>query len=138
MPLPKQGNKIYFQQLWQCHCRKWGKKSGSEIWGRVKKKSVLSTIFLQHFHNKSHVISYYQLKKKICDKLIVAIALPKQVKFFFGNCGNVIAENGRKKKLWLPKSGEEFKKNWCYIHNIFTIFSQQITGDQLLLVQIWI
>ena len=37
----------------------WGKKSGSEIWGRVKKKSVLSTIFLQHFHNKSHVISYY-------------------------------------------------------------------------------
>ena len=27
-----------------------------------------------------------------------------------GNCGNVIAENGRKKKLWLQKSGEELKK----------------------------
>ena len=30
-----------------------------EIWGRIKKISVMSTIFLQHFHNKSHVISYY-------------------------------------------------------------------------------
>ena len=36
----------------------------------------MSTIFLQHFHNKSHMISYYQFKK-ICDKLIVAMALPK-------------------------------------------------------------
>ena len=35
------------------------KKSGFEIWGRVKKESVTSIIFLQHFHNKSHVISYY-------------------------------------------------------------------------------
>ena len=64
MPLPKQGNKKQFQQLWQWHCRKWGeKKSVSEIYGRVKKKCVMSTIFLQHFHNKSHVISYYQFKK---------------------------------------------------------------------------
>ena len=30
-----------------------------EIWGGIKKISVTSTIFLQHFHNKSHVISYY-------------------------------------------------------------------------------
>ena len=35
------------------------KKFGSEIWGRVKRESVTSIIFLQHFHNKSHVISYY-------------------------------------------------------------------------------
>ena len=63
---------------------------------------------------------------------IMAMALPKQVKIFFGNYGNVIAENGRKKKLWLP----EFKKKKCYVHNIFTTFSQQITGNQLLLVQI--
>ena len=41
-----------------------GKKKGSEIYGRVKKKKGdMFTIFLQHFHNKSHVISYYQLKK---------------------------------------------------------------------------
>ena len=26
---------------------------------KVKKKVVMSTIFLQHFHNKSHMISYY-------------------------------------------------------------------------------
>ena len=31
----------------------------AEIWGGIKKISVTSTIFLQHFHNKSHVISYY-------------------------------------------------------------------------------
>ena len=43
------------------------------------------------------------------------------------NCGNTIAENGRK-KLWLPKSGEELKKK-CYVYNIFITFSQQITGD---------
>ena len=77
----------------------------------------MSIIFLQHFHNKSHMISYYSFKK-ICDKLIVAMALPKlgEIFFFcenlivamplpkqenkkkkFSNCGNGIAENGRKK-----------------------------------------
>ena len=92
-----------------------GKKKGSEIYGRVKKKKGdMFTIFLKHFHNKSHVISYYQLKK-ICDKLIVAMVLPKQRKKNcdklivamplpkqgnkkkFSNCGNGIAESGRKK-----------------------------------------
>ena len=68
----------------------------------------------------------------------------KKRKFFFGNCGNGIAENGKKKiwmELWqchcrkweekknlLPKSGKKFLKK-CYIHNIFIILSQQITGD---------
>ena len=57
----------------------------------------MSTIFLQHFHNKSHMISYQQFKKN-CDKLIVAMALPKQRnKKKISNCGNDIAENGRKK-----------------------------------------
>ena len=58
----------------------------------------MSTIFLQHFHNKSHMISYYQFKK-ICDKLIVAIALPKQ-----GgkkNCNKLIMA------MALPKQGEK-------------------------------
>ena len=41
---------------------------------RESKKKVLRS---QYFHNKSHVISYYQLKKN-CDKLIVAMVLPKQ------------------------------------------------------------
>ena len=35
------------------------KKRCYEICERVKKKVVTSTIFLQHFHNKSQVISYY-------------------------------------------------------------------------------
>ena len=55
---------IFFCQLWQCHCRKWEErkmwlpKSGKEF----KKKCVTFTIFLQYFHNKSQVISYYQFK----------------------------------------------------------------------------
>ena len=61
------------------------------------------------------------------------------------NCGNAIAEIGEGKKkfvtivaMLLPKMGGEkivvveiwegIKKK-CYVHNIFTIFSQQITGD---------
>ena len=44
MPLPKMGG---------------GKKIVvAEIWGGIK-KNVTSTIFLQFFHNKSQVISYY-------------------------------------------------------------------------------
>ena len=31
----------------------------TEIWRGIKKISATSIIFLQHFHNKSHVISYY-------------------------------------------------------------------------------
>ena len=82
-----------------------------------------------------------QEEKKICENLIVAMPLPKQ---------------GNKKKnlaivaMALPKmGGKKIKKNkivvaeiWggikkkCYIHNIFTTFSQQIIDDQLLLVQI--
>ena len=59
----------------------------------------MSTIFLQHFHNKSHVISYYQLKK-ICDKLIIAMVLPKQGK----KCDKLIVT------MPLPKQGG--KKNF--------------------------
>ena len=36
-----------------------GKKKCYEICEKVKKKVVTSTIFLQHFHNKSYMISYY-------------------------------------------------------------------------------
>ena len=43
--------------LWQWHCRKWG--GSYEIYERVKKKVIMSIIFLQYFHNKSHMINYY-------------------------------------------------------------------------------
>ena len=53
-------------QLWQCHCQKWEEKKGNcgcqNLGEELKKKSTTSTIFLQYFHNKSQVISYYQLK----------------------------------------------------------------------------
>ena len=80
MPLPKQGNKKKFSNCGNGIAENGGeKKRGSEIYGRVKKKGVMSTIFLQYFHNKSHVISYYQFKN-ICDKQIVAMVLTKQGK----------------------------------------------------------
>ena len=103
MPLPKQGNKKKNLAIVAMTLLKMGEKKGSEIYGRVKKKkkSVMSTIFLQHFHNKSHVISYYQLKK-ICDKLIVAMVLPKQGEK--KNCKNLIVA------MPLPKQGNK-KKN---------------------------
>ena len=83
------------------------------------------------------------LKKSNCGNAIAEIE--KKRKNIFGNCGNdiakngkkkiewnygnVIAKNGRKKKILLPKSGKKFKKKKCYVHNIFIILSQQITGD---------
>ena len=85
--------------------------------------------------------------KKIgnCGNAIAENGREKKLKW---NCGNGIAEIGEifflsivamslpkmggKKNLWLLKSVEEFKKKKCYVHNIFTTFSQQITGDQLL------
>ena len=51
-----------------------GGERGSEIYGRVKKKKgVISTIFLQHFYNKSHVISYYQFKFEFNTEIIFLI-----------------------------------------------------------------
>ena len=61
----------------------------------------MSTIFLQNFHNKLHIISYYQFKK-ICDKLIVAMALPKLGEK--KNCENLIVA------MPLPKQGNKKKK----------------------------
>ena len=73
MSLPKQGYKIFFLAIVVMALPKMGEKS-YEIYERVKKKSC-------HVHNIfttfSHMISYYQFKK-ICDKLIVAMPLPKQ------------------------------------------------------------
>ena len=60
-------------------------------------------------------------------QLVCGNAIAEIGEIFF--CGNAITENGRKKKLWLPKSGEELKKKKCYTHNILKTFSQQIIGD---------
>ena len=74
-------------------------------------------------HARGSAWMVYQLWQPSCrncrelrrEKIwIVATKLPKM--------------GGEKKELWLPKSGEELKKN-CYVHNIFVTFSQQITGN---------
>ena len=47
-------------QLWQCIAERGEEKKivVTEIRGGIKKISATSIIFLQYFHNKSHVISY--------------------------------------------------------------------------------
>ena len=67
-------------------------------------------------------------KKEKIFLVIVAMTLLKMEKKIEWNYGNVIAENGRKKKILLPESAKKFLKK-CYVYNIFIIFSQQITGD---------
>ena len=41
----------------------------AEIWGGIKKISATSIIFLQYFHKKSYVISYYQFKFEFNTKI---------------------------------------------------------------------
>ena len=66
IPLSKQGNKKKIAIVAMALPKMGGKKNNkimvAEIWGGIKKKNATSTIFLQHFHNKSQVISYYQFK----------------------------------------------------------------------------
>ena len=65
MPLPKQGKKkicgncgnVIAENGRKKINKEWLPKSMEEL-----KKKTMSTIFLQHFHNKSQVISYYQFK----------------------------------------------------------------------------
>ena len=76
-----------------------------------------------------------QEKKEIFFLVIVAMALPKMEKKLNGIMAMSLPKMGGKKKYLLPKSGKKFLKK-CYVHNIFIILSQQIIGDQLLLVQI--
>ena len=57
-------------------------KMGKKKWFQNLQKSKKQVSCPQYFYNKSHIISYYQLKK-----------------FVTTNCGNGIAEIG-KKKLW--------------------------------------
>ena len=59
MPLPKMGEK-----------KKWLPKSGEEV---KKKTNATYTIFLQHFQNKSQVISYYQFKFEFDTDIIFLI-----------------------------------------------------------------
>ena len=74
-PKWKRKNKKLTNELWQCHCRNRGinfffsncgngiaENGGKKLRNlrkSKKKKVVMSTIFLQYFHNKSHMISYY-------------------------------------------------------------------------------
>ena len=61
MPLPKQGKKKKICGNAIGANGRGEKIVVAKIWGGIK-KNITSTIFLQYFHNKSQVISYYQFK----------------------------------------------------------------------------
>ena len=76
IPLPKQGKKKKIVAIVAMPLPKQGKKKKivvAEIWGGIKKISATSTIFLQHFYNKSHVISYYLFKFEFNTKITFLI-----------------------------------------------------------------
>ena len=74
MSLPKQGNNFFFFN----NCDNGIAENGKKKWFRNLQKSKKQISCPQYFHNKSHIISYYQLKK-----------------FVTTNCGNDIAEIGK-------------------------------------------
>ena len=59
-------------------------------------------------------------KKKNCfGNCGNVIAENGKKKICFGNCGNGIVENGKKKRCY--EICERIKKKGCHVHNIFTI-----------------
>ena len=104
------------KEFWQQCCQ-----NSTKIGERKRKRwREKEEEFRQHcFRNSSTQIPARPvsclLKKSNFDNAIVEIG--KKRKFFFGNCGNGIAENGKKKKLngimamSLPKMGG--KKKFC-------------------------
>ena len=75
-------------------------------------------------------------KLNFCNEITEILVLSKLggVPERENNCGNQITEIvGMREKIWivatkLLKMKGKKKKEKCYIHNIFTSFSQQITG----------
>ena len=67
------------------------------------------------------------LKKETnCGTAIAEIGEEKKI---CNNCDNAIAENGRGKEKAVAEIWGGIKKKKCYVHNIFTTFSQQSIGD---------
>ena len=62
-------------------------------------------------------------------KLVVAMALPKQGYKFLAIVEMPLPKMGGKKIVVAKITCEELKKKKCYIYNIFTTFSQQITDN---------
>ena len=62
-------------------------------------------------NNCGNAIAEIEKKKRKFFLVIVAMALPKMGKKIEWNYGNVIAENGRKKKICCQNLGRNFKKS---------------------------
>ena len=133
--LAKWGERLNFSNTFVEIVRKvWERTKMSDVMGREKKMNFGNEIIEIHVlpsscswsaqvHARGSAWMVYQLWQPSCrncrelrEKIwIVATKLPKM--------------GGKKKELWLPKSWGGIKKIKCYVHNIFTTFSQQIIGD---------
>ena len=125
LKLKKKKKKKVAIDLWQWHCRNRREKNllqwvcGNDIAETIQKKKIV-TMALSKFIPLPNLCPWSAL-----------VGVPE----WFTNCGNQVVEivenwGERKYELWQPScwKWEELKKK-CYIHNIFTIFSQQITDD---------
>ena len=134
--LAKWGERLNFGNSVAEIARKvWERRKMSDVMGREKKMNFSNEIteilvlpnscpWSAPVHARGSAWMVYQLWQPSCrncrelrrEKIwIVATKLPKM--------------GGKKKELWLPKAWGGIKKKKCYIHNIFTTFSQQITSD---------
>ena len=110
----------------------WGKRVNfgngvTEIQQKYERERKSGREKILNFGNHITEIPAAQIywPKTNCDNTIAEIGEKKNC----GNCGNAIAENGREKKIMVAKIWGGIKKKKCYVHNIFTIFSQQIIDD---------
>ena len=114
-------------ELRQYQCRKSTKVGKRKIKSRREK-------FLIFDNTITEIPFAHTCYLSKCSKCECAQGKPNVGKFFFGNYGNAIAENGRKKNSGCRNYMWGIKKKSV----ISTIFLQQITGNYLLLVKIWI
>ena len=118
--LGKWGERLNFDNTFAEIVRKvWERRKMSDVIGREKKMNFGNEITKIHVLSSSCPWSAL-VHAKGSARMVYQLWQPSCRKWF----------EKKKKELWLPKSwGGIKKKIKCYIHNIFTIFSQQITGD---------
>ena len=87
----------------------------AQVWS-AKKKQLRQC----HYRNRE--------KKENIFLVIVAMELPKMGKKNWMELWQCHCRKWEEKKKVVAKIWEEIKKKKCYVHNIFIILSQQITG----------
>ena len=84
---------------------------------REREKAGERKFWISTMASSKFLLPKYTDQETNCGNAIAEIGKKK----ICGNCGNAIAENGRKKKIVVAEiTCEELKKKKCYVYNIFT------------------